>query len=234
MRARICFAFGLAAVWSMLAQAQTSQTPYMPGGGNYPPFAPPAYSPYPYGGYNGASTPAEGYARGIGEIIRAQGEYNLSTSAAAVNLSVARRREIENDKLWVQTYFETREINRQARDAENKRERASPEDWIRFAQAGRPKLLSNSELDAVTGKIHWPLLLTAAEFNAQRAELEKLFADRAYHGMVTLEGLYKLNDLTDAMMSALKAQIRNVPAEQYLEARRFLDSLAYEGTQPAG
>jgi hypothetical protein len=233
MKAQVCFAAAWVLVLSAVAQAQTGQSTYVPGGGNYPPYAPPSYYGYPYGG-SYASTAADGYARGIGEVIRAQGEYNLSTSAAAVNLSEARRREIENDKLWVQTYFETREINRQAREAELKRERGNPEDWIRFAQAGRPKLLSNSDLDAVTGKIRWPLLLTAQEYSAQRADLERVFTDRAYHGMVSLNGLTRVNDLTDAMLASLKTQIRELPPDQYIEARRFLESLAYEATQPAG
>jgi hypothetical protein len=233
MRAQLCLAAAFVVVFSMVAQAQTGQATYVPGGGNYPPYAPPSYSPYSYAG-DYVGTPAGSYARGIGEVIRAQGEYNLSTSAAAVNFSEARRREIENDKQWVQTYFEIREINRQAREAEIKRQRGSPEDWIRYAQAGRPKLLSNSELDAVTGKIRWPLLLTTPDYSAQRAELEKVFAARAYHGMVSLDGLYKVSDLTDAMLANLKSQIRDLPVDQYIEARRFLESLAYEATQPAG
>ena len=233
MRAQLCLAAAFVVVFSMVAQSQTGQATYTPGGGNYPPYAPPSYYGYPYGG-SYSSTPAGAYARGIGEVIRAQGEYNLATSAAAVNFSEARRREIENNKQWVQTYFETREINRQAREAEIKRERGNPEDWIRYAQAGRPKLLSNSELDAVTGKIHWPLLLTAPEYGAQRAELEKAFAARAYHGMVSLDGLYKITDVTDGMLANLKSQIRDLPPDQYIEARRFLESLAYEATQPAG
>ncbi len=44
----------------------------------------------------------------------------MSTSAAAVNFSEARRREIENNKLWVQTYFDVRAINQQVREAEIK------------------------------------------------------------------------------------------------------------------
>ena len=31
-----------------------------------------------------------------------------------------------------------RELNRQQRDAEIKRQRGSPEDWVRYAQAGKP------------------------------------------------------------------------------------------------
>ena len=57
-------------------------------------------------------------SRGLASIIRAKGEYNLATSAAAVNFSIARNREIENDKQWVNAYFELRDLNKQQREAE--------------------------------------------------------------------------------------------------------------------
>ena len=76
--------------------------------------------PY-YGGYgNGGwgfndwgagSTPAGSYLTGMANAIRAEGEYNLNTSAAAINLEEAQRRDIENRKLWTNTYFEMRRIN---------------------------------------------------------------------------------------------------------------------------
>ena len=56
--------------------------------------------------------------RGIADVIRSQGDYNLSSSAAAVNLTMAQQQAIENQKKWVQTYFQIRDINRQTFDAE--------------------------------------------------------------------------------------------------------------------
>lgn len=76
--------------------------------------------PYPgssgwsgYWGYQG-TTVGESFARGLASIIRAKGEYNLATSAAAVNFSIARNREIENDKQWVNAYFELRDLQQAA------------------------------------------------------------------------------------------------------------------------
>jgi hypothetical protein len=224
MKAKFCLAFASVLVFSVLARAQTS----MPGGGNFLSYGSSYNQPYPF-----SSTAGEGYARGIGEVIRAKGEYNLATSAAAVNFSEARRRQIENDKQWLQTYFETRDINRQARDAELKRQRGTPEDLVRYARAGRPKLLSNGELDTVTGEIHWPILLRAEEFGPQRAQLEKAFADRAYHGVMGAEVFLKATQATNKMLASLKSQIHNMPPQQFMEATRFVQSLAYEASQPA-
>jgi hypothetical protein len=190
------------------------------------------YADYPYTYHS--STVQEGYARGIADVIRSAGDYNLSTSAAAVNFSQARQQEIENQKKWTQAYFDIRNINRQAFDAEQKRQRASPEDWIRYAQAGRPKRLSASELDSVTGEIHWPMLLTVQDFSPQRVELQKAFSDRAYHGVMGADVFLRVLQVTDDLLSSLKTEIGNLPADKYVAAKRFLQSLAFEAGQPAG
>jgi hypothetical protein len=197
----------------------------------FPPAA--SYYGYPYG-YNNTGTVAQGYARGMADVIRSQGDYNLNTSAAAVNLSQARQQEIDNQKKWTQTYFDIRDINRQVFDSEQKRRRGSPEDWIRYAQAGKPKRLSPSELDNVTGEIHWPILLTGQDYGAQRTELQKAFADRAYHGVMNAETFLKVLQVAEDMMTGLKSRVRNLPSDQYVSAKRFLESLAYEAGQPAG
>ena len=233
MNAKLGFAMALVLVTCSWAQGQVVQATSMPGGGNYPPFAPSTYSAYPWG-YSGSSTAAEGFGRGLGDVIRSVGDYNLSTSEAAVNFSEARRRQIENNKLWVQTYFEMRDINRQAMVAELTKKRGNPEDWIRYAAAGKPRPLTNSELDAVTGKIRWPLLLTGAEYAIQRAALERIFADRAYHGMIGADGYKLAMQATDDMLASLRMQIRELPPDQFIEARKFLQSLVYEASQPAG
>jgi hypothetical protein len=231
MKATACFAAAMLALGAVMAQAQNTATsnqaltPVRPTG---------AYYQYPWGGYDHASTLSEGFGRGLGAVIRAQGEYNLNISAAAINVSLARQQEIENRKRWTQSYFEIRDLNRQAFEAETKRLRGTPEDWIRVAQAGKPKRLSPSELDIVTGEIHWPILLTAQGYSGRRVELEKAFADRAYHGVMAAETFLKVLQMTEDLLANLKAQVRSLPSGQYLAAKRFLESLAYEARQPAG
>jgi hypothetical protein len=208
--------------------------PVVSGVGVTTPYLPPM--DYGYGGedWYHASTVEEGVGRGLGDLFRGGGLYNLYSSAAAINLAEARRREIENDKTWVQAYFELRDYNAQKRDAQLKRDRGNPEDWTRLARALAPKPLDNRDLEIVTGKLHWPILLTAREFADQRATLEKLFADRAYRGIMVAEDFVTAVHATDDMMAGLKSEINNVPSKQYLAARRFLESLAYEAGQPAG
>ncbi len=217
-------------VAAAFVQAQT----YSPDGGSSPQsyYPPPYYGGSPYSSYH-SSTAAEGAARGMADVIRSQGQYNLKTSEAAINLGKAQKQKIENKEQWTSTYFQMRDINRQHRDAELKRRRGNPEDWIRYAQAGRPKPLSSSELNAVTGEIHWPMLLTAKNFDAQRADLQKMFTARAYHGVLGAEDFSKTSRLIDQMIAMLKDGIDDVPAQQYITAKKFLESLAYAASRPA-
>jgi hypothetical protein len=237
MKVTACLGAALLALGSTMVAAQ-NVTP-APGSNTIITATPPGsayHNPggYPWGGYSFSSTALEGFGHGLGAVIRAQGEYNLSTSAAAINFSLARQQEIENRKRWTQSYFELRDLNRQGFEAEIKRLRGTPEDWLRVAQAGKPKRLSPTELDIVTGEIHWPILLTARNYSAQRVELEKAFADRAYHGVMEAEAFLKVLHLTEGLLGNLKTQVRDLPTGQYLAAKRFLESLAYEASQPAG
>ena len=100
---------------------------------------------YPYD-YARSATSFEGYARGIADVVRSQGLYNLNSSVAAINLSEARRREIENAKRWVETYFEIREINKRVFRAEQQRLRATPDEWTSSSHAERPRRLGPNEL----------------------------------------------------------------------------------------
>jgi len=187
-----------------------------------------------YGGYydNRASTPAEGAARGMSDIIRSQGQYNLATSAAAINVTEAQRRHIENREKWTNTYFQMRAENKAYRAAAS-RPKATMEDTVRWAQAGKPKRLSPSELDVVSGKINWPMLLQTDRFAKYRTELESLFTQRATAGATTKEVYWKISATTKSMLNELKGQISEVPPMDYTTARRFVQSLAYEARLPA-
>jgi hypothetical protein len=208
--------------------------PVTGGSGYSTPILPPINNGYGADWGYPASTVEEGIGRGLGDLFRSGGLYNLYSSAAAINLAEARRRQIENDKSWVQAYFELHDYNAQKRDTLLKRDRGNPEEWTRLARAAAPKPLDNRDLEAGTGKLHWPILLTAREFAPERATLEKLFAERAYRGTMRAEDFITAVHVTDDMQAGLKDIIDDVPPKQYMAARRFLESLAYEAGQPAG
>jgi hypothetical protein len=235
MKATACAAY-LAAViiagGAIFAYAQSSQ----PQSGGHQVIVPASsassYYEYPYG-YQFSSTPGEGFARGMADVIRAQGDYNLSTSAAAVNVGEARRREIDNAKQWTQTYFDMREINRQQFLAEQQRLRGNPDQLMRY-HSTKQNRLSPSDLDSITGEIHWPVLLTAEEYATQRDDLQKAFALRAQNGAMNADDLLRSIQVTDDLLAMLRSRVRDLPADKYMAAKRFIEALVAEAGLPVG
>jgi hypothetical protein len=187
------------------------------------------YGEYPYV----ATTPAESYFRGAAEVIKDQGIYNQLTAQAARDLAQANTISIENTRKWIQMYFDMRQLNREERAAE-RGPRPSLSFLIRSAQEGAPRRLSSYEFDAATGQINWPLALLSEAFAGHRAQLERLFAYRATGpqqaaAFDTFIGIWQGSDrLTDALQN----YVAYLPPQQYVAAKRFLQSLAWEAGQP--
>jgi hypothetical protein len=185
-------------------------------------------------GYGYGATVEGQYLRGWADVIRSVGERTLATSRAAINWSIARQHEIENYHLWATTYLETRDFNRQYRVAAARRERGNPANLVRYAQIEAPKPLSNLQLDKVTGQIRWPTLLTSVDFASKRAVLEKIFAARAYRGVLGAEDYVLAVRTVDEMKDELRSFVTSVPPQAYAEAKGFLRSLSYEARLPTG
>jgi hypothetical protein len=217
-----------------MGSAQVVEPVYVPGSGYVVPPTPPYYGGYGWG-YNtwgAGSTPAGSYLSGLANAIRAEGEYNLNTSQAAINLEEAQRREIENRRRWTQTYFEMRRINQAY--THPKKEPLPPETWARLAHDAAPERLPSSVLDPLSGTIYWPSALQGEEFRADREALEQLFAERAsVGGAIGVEGYAHIRRTVDNALARLKSQIRLIDSTRYLEARNFLTSLGYEANFPA-
>ena len=122
--------------------------------------APTITSPYAgYGGYSGGGTVAGSAMNGMANMISAKGNYNLSTSAAAINMTQARKNHIQNQQLAASTYFEMRAANRAARAAERG---PSPtmEQLIRIAKERRPEdRWGRAKWIPSTAQLNWPSAL---------------------------------------------------------------------------
>ena len=179
----------------------------------------PVIAPPPSSGGGGASmwgwdiagtTPAGSYLQGLASVVRVQGDYNLSTSAAAVNLTTAARQNIQNQKDWVEAYFAIRAFNRQARDAENARERQITQEWLRFHPSVKPKRLTSSELDPVSGTINWPMLLQNDELAGVRQNIQKAFAERHQLGMMGYNNYRMVQQITNDLLLEMLDNIQNL------------------------
>jgi hypothetical protein len=163
---------------------------------------------------------------GMASVISAKGDYNLSTSAAAVNMTEAQRNEIQNRQQWTNTYFEMQATNKAAREAQAG-PHPSAEQLAIIARQGVPKPLSPNFINPVSGEVAWPSFLQSDLFASQRAALDQLLLKQATYGSLSYAEQTKARQAGDAMFAELKTQIRNVPTEDYLASRDFLRSVVY-------
>lgn len=192
----------------------------------YPP--PPGYG-YGYG-YGGGGTVASNNMNGMANMISAKGSYNLQTSQAAINMTQAQSQEIANRQQYTDTYFNMRATNRAATEAE-RGPHPTTEQLARIAADGVPKPISPGDADPVTGQLAWPDLLQDDQFSGQRGEVEKLMAKQVSQGRLAYNDQRAARDTIDDMFHQLKAEIRDVPSQQYANSRSFLQSLMYTLTK---
>lgn len=191
---------------------------------------------------NRASTVGESHARGLADMVRSQGEYNLLTSQALINSEQARRQQLENDLRQTEVFFERRAINRQQRFGDYPERAArnaaravrdSERMMIRYGQAGHPARLTSRELDRLTGRITWPLFLQGPQYAEPRQTVDNIMRHRALQDeALNLEQFQAIMGATDQMQATLQGRIREMNSMDFMNTRRFIDRLVYEVRNP--
>ena len=172
-------------------------------------------------GYH-SSTLEEGVQHGFADIVRSQGMANLYTAQAATEAQKARSAYLDNQYKATQTYFEMRRYNTEARRAERSPP-LSTEQYVRLARVEAPQVLTNTQLDPLTGSIAWPAPLLLPEYAMFRAQIERLFADRTA-GYSTYG---EIQQACQAFADQLRADIMKFQANDYVAAKKFIDSLLF-------
>jgi hypothetical protein len=216
------FVIILAPVIAALAQTAGSYTPAVP--------APSSFSAYG-GYYDGGGGTVEGDAmRGMASVISAQGDYNLSTSAAAINLTQAQRNYIENRQQATHAYFEMQDTNRAAAAA-RRSPRLTHEQLVRIAADAAPRPLTVSDVDPVSGRVTWPKVLQDELFAQERGAVDQLVAKQAQYGTLGISDTSRAGEAIQKMAAKLRDQIRNLPTNDYIASKNFLKSLMYSMTK---
>ena len=205
-----------------------------PGSRPYQP-AIPAPSTTVYGGggygYGGGGQTAQGAAlQGMSQVISSAGQYNLATSAAAVNMTQAESNQLKNNVQGVQTFWQMRDIGAAER-AKERGPRLTPEQLARIARDGAPRGLSASQIDPVTGVLYWPSALQDANFQSQRSTVDEYTAKWVKYGALDYADQRQVRENIDAMFDSLKSQITSIPPQDYVACRTFLQSLLYATTR---
>jgi hypothetical protein len=119
-----------------------------------------------------------------------------------------------------------REENLARAQARRERERYSPETLTAAARAGVPRPLATDEFDPTTGKVQWPVTLQGPDFDALRETLDLLLKERA-SAPDDPEHSQKALAAAEELLQLLIANIRALPTNDYIAARRFMDSLIF-------
>lgn len=188
---------------------------------------------YGGGGYGyHSSTFEEGVLRGAAELTRATGEANYFNSLAAINLETAKSQALANRQQRIEDFFRERALNRAARKAAQSKP-LSPEAYATLARKAAPDRLGPHQYDRVSGRLHWPTALTAGQFSAERAALEMAFSTRTPGDMGAGTDFHTyVKQVTDLMQSKLQPQVSELSPMEFVAAKKFLGSLAYEAQLP--
>lgn len=181
-----------------------------------------------------ASTATEGVLNGQARVVQAVGQATYLNSIAAVNQQEAYRRWIENRKLYVKTYYENKEINREYREKYSSKP-PTKERWARITASALPDRLSGEQYDAVTGRLVWPHVLRTDEYKAIRDRIDELLVTRTPENSGDGSPFQReIASLVGGMKMLLKDNIDTLSTSQYGNAKGFLESLAYEAELPMG
>ncbi len=223
--------FTILFVGPVLALGQQNATaPLQPN--NAPIVPPPVTQVYNggYGGWGGGQTPEGAALQGLSQVISAAGQAHLANSAAAINYTQAESNQLRNNVQGVQTFWAMRDIGRAEREKE-RGPRPTPEDLARFARQGAPRQLNTNQIDPVTGQLHWPSALQLDMFNEQRAPVDELAAKWVKYGTLPFTDQTTMRQNIDTMFDALRGKISEIPPQDYVQCRGFLQSLLYATTQ---
>jgi hypothetical protein len=184
-----------------------------------------------YGGYH-SSTEAEGALRGLADFTRSIGEADYTSSLAGINRQESLSRAIDNRKKAVETYFEVKQINQAAREA-SRPQPLTLTQYAKLAKQQAPERLGEVDYNRVVGRLNWPAVLTADDFAAERAALNQAFVGRTAQdvGVSTMFNR-EVRELTAAMQAKLRDRLETMSPQEYIAAKKFLTSVAYEAQQP--
>ena len=181
-----------------------------------------------YYNYRRASTPLGDMFQGGSEVIRSTGEAARNGSIAAINLEQARSQRLRNNYEATKLFWERRLLAKEM-TAQMRGEPLTSEQIRQIARDAAPDRLSSLQLSPTSGQIQWPEALMRPEFDKVRPELEKVFAGRTVaNSGVGSSSETAIARLTKTMRRDLKAKIHEMPINEYMVAKNFLRSLAYE------
>lgn len=185
---------------------------------------------YGYGGYGyGGTTAGESYGRGMADVIRAQGDYELQSAQAAEAYEKARSQYIDNETKWLAEYNQRKRMG-QAQHQEEQRQRREEINRRRSvaasnrAESQSDELPVPAQIDPETGEIAWPAALQQQRYAQATAKLNALTRQWAEGRDPSLLAP-QVEQLADQLQKQLHANIKDYAANDFIAADRLLTSI---------
>jgi hypothetical protein len=206
-----------------MATRSNAQTPA--SNGKYTPYSLPGISGSfnQYGpDYHHASTFPEGLLRGQAAVIRSYAQYNFLNQVGSVYQAEAERKFMKNQQQAEEIRQAKREQYIKARAEEIARRREKLTAYLNASRTARPV---SRLVNETSGEVLFPAVLQGAELEEYRQKVSKFFATRASTDAMSFQERQQLAVVTDQLLEDLKGQVREIPAQDYAAARRFLQEI---------
>ena len=131
---------------------------------------------------------------------------------------------MDNQQKHVLNFFEMRRINREE-TAYERGPRITPSQIEAIAKARAPQRLEGYEYEPAFGRVFWPAALLDVRFEEDTAQIDQLVFRR---GDGSDSHDQRIEELAGQLAAKLKAQIRDVNPNDYVEAKNFLVRLQHE------
>ena len=165
--------------------------------------------------------------------ITAVSEANATNAKTLQTLEQVRGLRLDNALKTATTFYEKRKLH-DGYQGLSTYERPTKEDLYRYSKASLPQRPANYQLEPVKGKIFWPEVFQQEEFYVLRSQLDCLFAQRtAVNDTPGGNVSGQVQEVTAQMHEQLRGKVRQMSPTEYLAARKFVDSLAFEARFPA-
>jgi hypothetical protein len=180
--------------------------------------------------------------RSRAEVIHAEGQ-NKMANAAIINAVAnhmkagaesakinqeTRKLSAENDRLETQVFYDKKAMYYSYQDA-HKPVRSTPDQLAERARQSAPTRLSSYQLWSKEGYLRWPGLLLHGDYAEARSGIDYLFAMRtAADSGAGSQNCVDLQARIGTLRDTLHNNLKRYKPVDYLAARKFLDSLAYE------
>ena len=165
--------------------------------------------------------------------ITAKANAKATDAQTLQTLEQVRGLKLENSVKVANTFYEKRKLY-DGYQGLSTHERATAEDLLRYSKTPVPQRPANYQIDPLKGEIFWPEVFQEEEFYVLRTQVDCLFAQRkAAPGTRGGEVFGQVQNVAAQMREELRSRVRQMDPTEYLAARKFIDSLAFEARFPA-